>query len=76
MKRLLGYLRPYLAQVAFALVAIITESVLQLAPPYLTRLAIDDYIAQRDIGGLPMHRRGCTSRCCSPAFRSNTCRRG
>ena len=54
MKRLLGYLRPYKPQVALALVAIITSAVLQLAPPYLTRLAIDHYIAQRDMAGLPM----------------------
>ena len=54
MKRLLGYLRPYKPQVALALVAIITSAVLQLAPPYLTRLAIDRYIAQRDMAGLPM----------------------
>jgi ATP-binding cassette, subfamily B, multidrug efflux pump len=52
MKRLLGYLRPYAGQVLLALVAIITGSVLQLAPPYLTRLAIDDYIAHRDLAGL------------------------
>ena len=54
MKRLLGYLRPYKPQVALALVAIITSAVLQLAPPYLTRLAIDHYIGQRDMAGLPM----------------------
>ena len=52
MKRLLGYLRPYLGQASLALAAIITGSVLQLAPPYLTRLAIDDYIAHRDVSGL------------------------
>src|SRR5206468_1676501 len=52
MKRLLGYLRPYLGQVFVALVAIITGSMLQLAPPYLTRLAIDQYIAHHDLTGL------------------------
>src|SRR6476660_349178 len=52
MKRLLGYLRPYLGQASLALVAIIIGSVLQLAPPYLTRLAIDNYIAHRDLSGL------------------------
>jgi ATP-binding cassette subfamily B protein len=54
MKRLLGYLRPYKPQVGLALVAIITSAVLQLAPPYLTRLAIDRYIGQRDMAGLPL----------------------
>ncbi len=54
MKRLLGYLRPYKPQVAIALVSIIASAVLQLAPPYLTRVAIDQYIAQKDLTGLPM----------------------
>ena len=53
MKRLLGYLRPYGWQAALALAAIITSAVLQLAPPYLTHLAIDHYIARRDLTGLP-----------------------
>src|SRR4029078_2053504 len=52
MKRLLGYLRPYLGQASLALAAIITGSVLELAPPYLARLAIDNYIAHRDVSGL------------------------
>jgi ATP-binding cassette subfamily B multidrug efflux pump len=54
MKRLLGYLRPYKAQVAIALVSIIASAVLQLAPPYLTRVAIDHYIADKDLSGLPV----------------------
>src|ERR1044072_3569670 len=54
MRRLLGYLRPYKLQVAIALVSIIASAVLQLAPPYLTRLAIDDYIARKDLSGLPV----------------------
>ena len=52
MRRLLGYLRPYWRAVALALVAIITHSVLQLAPPYLTKLVIDTYIPAGDLGGL------------------------
>ena len=52
MRRLLGYLRPYKAQVALALAAIISGSVLQLAQPYLMKLAIDRYIANRDLGGI------------------------
>ena len=52
MRRLLGYLRPYLARVAVALVAIIAGSVLQLAQPYLTKVAIDQYIATGDLRGL------------------------
>ena len=52
MRRLLGYLRPYRWQVLLALVAILVHSVLQLAPPYLTKLAIDKYIATGDLSGL------------------------
>jgi ATP-binding cassette subfamily B protein len=52
MRRLLGYLRPYKAQVAIALAAIIGASVLQLAQPYLMKLAIDRYIASGDLRGV------------------------
>jgi ATP-binding cassette subfamily B protein len=52
MRRLLGYLHPYTAQVAVSLAAIIAASVLQLAQPYLTKLAIDRYIAAGDLSGL------------------------
>ena len=45
MRRLLGYLRPYSAQVAIALAAIISGSILQLAQPWLMKVAIDRYIA-------------------------------
>ncbi len=52
MRRLLTYLRPYSRQVATAIAAIIAHSVLQLAPPYLTKVVIDDYIPARDLSGL------------------------
>jgi ATP-binding cassette subfamily B protein len=52
MRRLLGYLRPYWRSVLAALAAIISGSLLQLAQPYLTKLAIDDYIAKADLAGL------------------------
>jgi ATP-binding cassette subfamily B protein len=52
MRRLLWYLRPYKPQVALALAAIICASVLQLAQPYLMKLAIDRYIAQGDLRGV------------------------
>ena len=52
MKRLLGYLRPYWRAVLVALAAIVTHSVLQLAPPYLTKVVIDDYIPAGDLSGL------------------------
>src|SRR5688572_21367693 len=52
MRRLLAYLRPYKAHVALALAAIIANSALQLAPPYLTKIVIDDYIPAGDLSGL------------------------
>src|SRR5512142_98652 len=50
--RLLGYLRPYPAQVAGALAAVITNSVLQLVPPYLTKVVIDQYLPGRNFAGV------------------------
>ncbi len=52
MRRLLTYLWPYRPIVAVALAAIIGHAVLQLAQPYLTKLAIDAYIATGDLAGL------------------------
>jgi ATP-binding cassette subfamily B multidrug efflux pump len=52
MRRLLRYLRPYKAQVALALTAIISASVLQLAQPYLMKVAIDRHIATGNAVGL------------------------
>jgi ATP-binding cassette, subfamily B, multidrug efflux pump len=52
MRRLLTYLGPYKPQVAIAIAAIVAHSVLELAPPYLTKLVIDRYIPARDLSGL------------------------
>jgi ATP-binding cassette subfamily B protein len=52
MRRLLAYLRPYKPQVAIALAAIIVGSILQLAQPYLMKVAIDRYIATGDLAGM------------------------
>jgi len=52
MRRLLEYLRPYRWQVAVALAALVGASALQLTQPYLVKLAIDRYIASRDLAGL------------------------
>ena len=38
MRRLLGYLRPYRRQVVIASVAIVGHSLIELAPPLLTKL--------------------------------------
>jgi ATP-binding cassette subfamily B protein len=52
MRRLLTYLRPYKPRVLLALAAIISASVLQLAQPYLMKVAIDRYIARGDLQGM------------------------
>ena len=52
MRRLLRYLRPYTVQVSIALTAIVGASLLQLAQPYLMKVAIDDYIARGSMQGL------------------------
>ena len=52
MRRLLGYLRPHLRAVGVALAAIAAGSVLQLAQPWLTKVAIDDHIVAGDMDGL------------------------
>jgi ATP-binding cassette, subfamily B, multidrug efflux pump len=46
MKRLLRYLRPYSWQVALALVAIILKAGTDVLGPYLTKVAIDRYLAR------------------------------
>jgi ATP-binding cassette, subfamily B, multidrug efflux pump len=52
MRRLLTYLWPYRLQVGIALASIITSSVLQLAQPYLMKIAIDRHIATGNLAGL------------------------
>src|SRR5258708_6585896 len=49
MKRLLGYLRPYGWQVTVALTAIVLKAAADVIGPYLTKTAIDKYLA-RGIG--------------------------
>jgi ATP-binding cassette subfamily B multidrug efflux pump len=46
MRRLLTYLRPYKWHVVVALAAIILKSVLDVLGPYLTKIAIDKYLAK------------------------------
>jgi ATP-binding cassette subfamily B multidrug efflux pump len=45
MRRLLTYLRPYTWQVAVALISIILKAVLDVLGPFLTKTAIDKYLA-------------------------------
>jgi ATP-binding cassette subfamily B multidrug efflux pump len=44
MRRLLGYMRPYRALVAFSLVFLLGQSVLQVMGPLLTKIAVDRYL--------------------------------
>ena len=50
--RLLTYLRPYKAAVAVSFLLIVVMAGLDLAGPYLTKVAIDRYIRQGDAAGL------------------------
>ena len=52
MRRLLGYLRPTGGRCSLRWRPSSRNSVLQLAPPYLTKLVIDEHIATGDLGGL------------------------
>jgi ATP-binding cassette subfamily B protein len=52
MRRLLGYLRPYRREVVLASVAIVGHSIIELAPPLLTKLVLDRYIPAGDLTGL------------------------
>jgi len=45
MKRLLTYLHPYRVQVAIALIAIVLKAGADVVGPYLTKVAIDKYLA-------------------------------
>ena len=47
MKRLLTYLRPYRLQVIVALIAIVLKACADVLGPYLTKVAIDKYLANR-----------------------------
>jgi ATP-binding cassette subfamily B multidrug efflux pump len=50
MRRLLNYLRPYRWQVAIALVSILLKSFADVLGPYLTKVAIDRYLAPTKAG--------------------------
>jgi ATP-binding cassette, subfamily B, multidrug efflux pump len=52
MKRLIRYLWPYRRSALAALVMINAVAVLQLALPYLTKVAIDQHIATGDLAGI------------------------
>ena len=54
MARILRYLRPYWKLLAFSFTFLFLHTVTQLLGPYITKIAIDRYIAHQDIGGLDL----------------------
>ncbi len=52
MKRLLGYIKPYRKYVIFAILMNIVVASLIPLRPYLTKIAVDDYITKSDYHGL------------------------
>ncbi|ADQ13730.1 ABC transporter ATP-binding protein [Halanaerobium hydrogeniformans] len=47
-----SYLKAYKLKIIFAVLAMLMVSLASLAAPYLSKVAVDDYIAQGDLGGL------------------------
>jgi ATP-binding cassette subfamily B protein len=54
MRRLVGYLRPHRALVGVSVLLLFALSLLELAGPFLTKIAIDDHILRRDPRGLAL----------------------
>ena len=54
MARILRYLRPYWKLLAISFAFLMLQTVSQLLGPYITKIAIDRYIAQRDVHGLDL----------------------
>lgn len=52
MKRLIHYLKPYLKWVIIAIVLTVGVALFSTVRPYLTKIAIDNYIANKDTVGL------------------------
>ncbi|MEE1071544.1 MAG: ABC transporter ATP-binding protein, partial [Cellulosilyticum sp.] len=50
--RLLGYLKPYKKQTFIAIILMIISMFCNIVNPYLLKIAIDTYIAQKDMQGL------------------------
>ncbi|MSS73172.1 MAG: ABC transporter ATP-binding protein [Candidatus Latescibacteria bacterium] len=62
MRRLLAYIRPYKGYLISAAVLIGLSQVVRQAGPYLTKIAVDSYIVQKDLDGL--NRIGLAFVCC------------
>ncbi|MFW6000836.1 MAG: ABC transporter ATP-binding protein [Halanaerobium sp.] len=52
LKFFFSYLKKYKIKILFAVLAMLMVSLASLAGPYLSKVAVDDYIAQRDLNGL------------------------
>ena len=52
MRRLLGFFKPYKKQLTISILLLIIISILNLSGPYLTKVAIDNYILNGDWSGL------------------------
>ncbi len=52
MRRLLGYVRPYRRTFLLSLVCLLVSSLALLVQPYLLKIAIDRYMAAKDLAGL------------------------
>lgn len=50
--RLLSFVRPYRKQLVLALLFMVVATAAGLLVPYLTRVIIDDYIVERNLGGI------------------------
>ncbi len=51
-RRMTAYLRPYTRRLVPAAASLVIASLLNLGPPWATKIAVDDFIAQRDFGGI------------------------
>lgn len=54
MARILLYLRPYWKLILLSFALLLLQTASQLLGPYITKVAIDRYIAERDVGGLDL----------------------
>ncbi|HBC76155.1 MAG TPA: antibiotic ABC transporter ATP-binding protein [Candidatus Wallbacteria bacterium] len=51
-KRLFGFVTPYMRYMLLAIVFLFIVTVLDILPPFITKIAIDDYIAKNRVGEL------------------------
>ncbi|MGL4800013.1 MAG: ABC transporter ATP-binding protein [Cellulosilyticaceae bacterium] len=51
-KRLYGYMKPYMKPIVTCMVMMIVSSILGLLGPYIIKIALDEYIPNKDIAGL------------------------